>query len=128
MKQPMLGISGMFDPQLIQIAGPAADGTIVGTPKSQTNPKLDAMQKAYTAKAYAEPESPYTKYAYDATGILLQSLKTAGTKDKAAIAKTIRAISYDGVTGKVTFDANGQTQVPVELQLHEVKDGKWVSR
>lgn len=128
MKQPMLGISGMFDPQLIQIAGPAADGTIVGTPKSQTNPKLDAMQKAYTAKAYAEPESPYTKYAYDATGILLQSLKTAGTKDKAAIAKTIRAISYDGVTGKVTFDANGQTQVPVELQLHEVKDGKWVNR
>ena len=123
MKQPMLGISGMFDPQLIQIAGPAADGTIVGTPKSQTNPKLDAMQKAY-----AEPESPYTKYAYDATGILLQSLKTAGTKDKAAIAKTIRAISYDGVTGKVTFDANGQTQVPVELQLHEVKDGKWVNR
>ena len=128
MKQPMLGISGMFDPQLIQIAGPAADGIIVGTPKSQTNPKLDAMQKAYTAKAYAEPESPYTKYAYDATGILLQSLKTAGTKDKAAIAKTIRAISYDGVTGKVTFDANGQTQVPVELQLHEVKDGKWVNR
>ena len=128
MKQPMLGISGMFDPQLIQIAGPAADGTIVGTPKSQTNPKLDAMQKAYTAKAYAEPESPYTKYAYDATGILLQSLKTAGTKDKAALAKTIRAISYDGVTGKVTFDANGQTQVPVELQLHEVKDGKWVNR
>ena len=128
MKQPMLGISGMFDPQLIQIAGPAADGTIVGTPKSQTNPKLDAMQKAYTAKAYAEPESPYTKYAYDATGILLQSLKTAGTKDKAAIAKAIRAISYDGVTGKVTFDANGQTQVPVELQLHEVKDGKWVNR
>ena len=128
MKQPMLGISGMFDPQLIQIAGPAADGTIVGTPKSQTNPKLDAMQKAYTAKAYAESESPYTKYAYDATGILLQSLKAAGTKDKAAIAKTIRAISYDGVTGKVTFDANGQTQVPVELQLHEVKDGKWVNR
>ena len=38
MKQPMLGISGIFDPQLIQIAGPAADGTIVGTPKSQTNP------------------------------------------------------------------------------------------
>src|SRR5256885_4956362 len=28
MKQPMLGISGIFDPQLIQIAGPAADGTI----------------------------------------------------------------------------------------------------
>jgi len=128
MKQPMLGISGIFDPQLIQIAGPAADGTIVGTPKSQTNPRLDAMSRAYAAKGYADSESPYTKYAYDATGILLQSLKTAGTKDRQAVAKAIRAIRYDGVTGTVTFDANGQTQVPVELQLHEVKDGKWASR
>ncbi|MBF5004103.1 branched-chain amino acid ABC transporter substrate-binding protein [Diaphorobacter caeni] len=128
MKQPMLGISGMFDPQLIQIAGAAADGTIVGTPKSQLNPKLDAMSKAYAAKGYADSESPYTKYAYDATGILLQSLKSAGPKNKVAVAKAIRAISYDGVTGTVTFDANGQTQIPVELQLHEVKDGKWVNR
>ena len=44
------------------------------------------------------------------------------------MAQAIRAIRYDGVTGTVTFDANGQTQVPVELQLHEVKDGKWASR
>lgn len=128
MRQPMLGISGIFDPQLIQIAGAAAEGTIVGTPKSQSNPKLQAMQQAYAAKSYSDPESPYTKYAYDATGILLQAMETAGVKDKAAIAKTIRAIRYDGVLGVTSFDANGQTQVPLELQLHEVKDGKWVNR
>lgn len=128
MKQPMLGISGIFDPQLIQIAGPAADGVIVGTPKAQSNPKLEAMSKAYAAKSYSDPESPYTKYAFDATGILLQALKTSGVKDKVAVAKTIRGISYDGVLGTTTFDANGQTQVPVEIQLHEVKSGKWAGR
>ena len=127
MQQPMLGISGIFDPQFIQIAGAAANGTIVGTPKPQTNPRLEAMRKDYAAKGYAEPESPYTKYAYDATCILLQSLKAAGTQNKAAIAQAIRAIRHDGVTGTVSFDAKGQTQAPVELQLHEVKNGKWVS-
>src|SRR5256885_2125297 len=90
--------------EIHKIAGPAADGTIVGTPKSQTNPRLDAMSRAYAAKGYADSESPYTKYAYDATGILLQSLKTAGTKDRQAVAKAIRAIRYDGVTGTVTFE------------------------
>jgi len=125
-KMPMLSISGIYDPQLIKIAGPAADGVVVGVPVSQSNPKLEAMNKAYTEKAYPEAQSPYTKYAYDATGLLLQVLKTTGTTDKAAIAKAIRAASYDGALGTTTFDANGQTQIPVDIQLHTVKNGEWV--
>lgn len=126
LKQPMLSISGIFDPQLIKIAGEAADGVMVGVPVSQSNPKLEAMNKAYAEKGYAEAQSPYTKYAYDATGLLLHALKTAGPKDKVAVAKAIRAASYDGVLGTTTFDENGQTQIPVDIQIHVVKDGQWV--
>lgn len=128
MTQPMLGISGISDPQLIQIAGPAADGTIVGVPKAQNNPKQDAMNAAYAAKGYAEAQSPYTKYAYDATGLLLKAIKTAGTKDKVAIAKAVRASRYEGVLGTTTFDSNGQTQIPVDIELRTVKGGQWVAR
>ena len=127
MKQPMLGISGIFDPQLIQIAGPAADGTIVGTPKSQTNPRLDAEPRL-CRQGLCRLREPVHQVRLRRHRHPLQSLKTAGTSDRQAVAKAIRAIRYDGVTGTVTFDANGQTQVPVELQLHEVKDGKWASR
>ncbi len=126
LKQPMLSISGIYDPQLIKIAGAAADGVIVGVPAAQSNPKLEAMNKAYAEKGYAEAQSPYTKYAYDATGILLDALKTAGLKDKAAVAKAIRAAKYDGALGTTTFDENGQTQIPVDIQLHTVKNGEWV--
>ena len=125
MKQPMLGISGIHDPQLIQIAGAAADGTIVGVPAAQSNPKLEAMYKAYEAKKYPEAHSPYTKYAYDATGILLEAIKTAGVKDKAGIAKAIRGIRYDGALGTTTFDANGQTQIPVDIEVRTVSNGQW---
>lgn len=125
MKQPMLGISGIHDPQLIQIAGAAADGTIVGVPAAQSNPKLEAMYKAYEAKKYPEAHSPYTKYAYDATGILLEAIKTAGVKDKAGIAKAIRNIRYDGANGMTTFDANGQTQIPVDIEVRAVNNGQW---
>ena len=125
MKQPMLGISGIHDPQLIQIAGAAADGTIVGVPAAQSNPKLETMYKAYEAKKYPEAHSPYTKYAYDATGILLEAINTAGVKDKAGIAKAIRGIRYDGALGTTTFDANGQTQIPVDIEVRTVSNGQW---
>lgn len=128
LKQPMLGISGIHDPQLIQIAGPAAEGAIVGVPKAQSNPKLEAMNKAYAAKGYPEAQSPYTKYAYDATGVLLQAMKTAGTKDKVAIARAVRAARHEGVLGTTTFDANGQTQIPVDIEIRTVRGGQWVSR
>ncbi len=126
MNIPMFGISGIYDPKFIEIAGDAAEGTIAGVREAQKNPKADAMVAAYNAKKFPEPSSHYTMFAYDAIGILVKTLREHGTADKAAIAKAVRAINYDGVLGKTTFDANGQTQVPVAISLYVVKDGKWV--
>lgn len=64
-------------------------------------------------------------FAYDAVGILVEAMRKHGIKDKAVLAKEIRAIKYDGVLGQTTFDANGQTQVSVDISLYVVKGGKW---
>jgi branched-chain amino acid transport system substrate-binding protein len=125
---PMIGISGFYDPEFISLAGDAAEGTMVSYPAAQSNPKLEQMHGDYAAHGFADPESPYTKYAYDATGILLAAIREVGIDDKAALAKAIRGISYDGVLGVTTFDANGQTQIPMEVEIKIVKDGKWVTR
>ena len=45
-----------------------------------------------------------------------------------ALAKAIRAIKYDGVLGETTFDANGQTQIPVAIEIKEVRNGAWETR
>lgn len=125
---PMIGISGFYDPEFIKLAGPAAEGTMVSFPAAQSNPALDQLDKDYEARGFAEPASPYTKYAYDAVGILLAAIQEVGTDDKVALAKAIRDIRYDGVLGTTTFDADGQTQIPVAIEIKIVKDGEWVTR
>lgn len=128
LKVPMIGISGFYDPEYIALAGAAAEGTMVSYPAAQANAKLDKMDADYTARNFAEPQSPYTKYAYDAANILLTAIAKNGIDDKAALAKAIRGISYDGTLGVTTFDANGQTQIPVAIEIKEVKNGAWVTR
>lgn len=128
LKAPMIGISGFYDPEFIKIAGDAANGTMVSYPKAQSNSKIDQLDKDYAARKFADPESPYTKYAFDATNILLAVVKDKGIQDKKALADAVRSINYDGVLGATTFDSSGQTQIPVEIEIKEVKNGAWADR
>ncbi len=128
MDMPMIGISGFYDPEFIALAGDAAEGTMVSYPAAQSNPKLDKLMADYEARGFAEPTSPYTKYAYEATNILLAAIKEVGIDDKQALAQAVRDIEYNGVLGVTTFDETGQTQIPVEIEIKIVKDGKWVTK
>lgn len=125
---PMIGISGFYDPEFIAVAGAAAEGAMVSYPAAASNPKLDKLYEDYEARGFAESTSPYTKYAYDAANILLQTIAEQGIDDKPAIAAAIRAISFDGVLGVTTFDETGQTEMMVEVEIKEVRDGAWVTR
>ena len=128
LKIPMIGISGFYDPEFVTLAGEAAEGTMVSYPAAQSNPKLEKMNADYKARAFAEDTSPYTKYAFDAANILLTAIKETGIEDKQALAQAIRAIKFDGVLGETTFDANGQTQIPVAIEIKEVHNGAWETR
>ncbi|WP_323779262.1 branched-chain amino acid ABC transporter substrate-binding protein [Leisingera sp.] len=125
---PMIGISGFYDPEFIALAGDAAPGTMVSYPASQSNPKLEQLMADYEARGFAEPTSPYTKYAFDAANILIAAIAETGTDDKQALAEAIRAAKHDGALGLTSFDANGQTEIPVAIQIKEVRDGAWVTR
>ncbi|NPD16728.1 branched-chain amino acid ABC transporter substrate-binding protein [Xinfangfangia sp. D13-10-4-6] len=125
--KPMLGISGMYDPEFISVAGDAAELAIVSYPAAQSTPKLEKMDADYAARAFAEPASPYTKYAFDATNVIIQAIGEVGVEDKPALSAAIRAISHEGATGLITFDENGQTQTPMEIELKTVRGGEWVA-
>lgn len=128
LKVPMIGVDGFHDPQFIKIASAAAEGTISGIAKEQGNPKLEKLMKDYGAKNFSEPATTYTKNAFDATNIIIEALRKVGPKDKAAIGKAIRDTRHDGAMGVTSFDENGQTKLPVELELREVKNGAWTTR
>ena len=124
---PMLGNSGMYDPEFITVAGDAATMAIVSYPAAAATPKLAKLDADYAAKAFAEPASPYTKYAFDATNIIIQAINEVGTEDKTALAAAIRAIKHDGANGMITFDDHGQTETPIAIELKSVQNGAWAS-
>ena len=122
---PMLGNSGMYDPEFIAVAGDAATMAIVSYPAAAATPKLAQLDADYAARGFAEPASPYTKYAFDATNILIQAINQVGVEDKVALAGAIRSIEHDGANGMITFDENGQTRTPIAIELKTVRDGAW---
>ena len=105
-----LGISAQIfggdawgDPKLQKAV--ASLGTyLYSEPKTST--LSDEFKNKIQAKASTDSIPPCVPQAYDATYILANALKKAGTNpDKLAAA--LSATSYDGVTGRTQFDQNG---------------------
>ncbi len=59
---------------------------------------------AYRAKYGATPDALAT-LAYDATRILIQSIRDAGSTDPSLVKDAMAAIRYEGVSGEITYDA-----------------------
>jgi branched-chain amino acid transport system substrate-binding protein len=60
--------------------------------------------------------------AYDATNLMLTAIQKAGADDPAKVKDTVAGISFDGVSGKITFDAQHN---PIKsAAIVGVKDGQ----
>ena len=127
MKIPLAGISGLMDDKFIEVAKKEnAEGTVAsksGMPLDKL-PGGTAFVKAYDAAAFKEPSGPYGPFAYDATNIIVNALKEVGN-DRAKLIDKIAKAEHQGVVGKTTFDAVGQTTNSV-VTVMVVQDGKWV--
>jgi len=126
MNQPVFGGSRLAYPQLLEIAGPAAEGTVVTTTLDPTrqDPKWLAFRDAYRKRFNEEPID-YSAYAYDGMNILISAIEKAGL-NRGRIMEALRDYqmkSYDGVTGKAFFDHTLNNISPVTMA--RVKDGKF---
>jgi branched-chain amino acid transport system substrate-binding protein len=123
----MVGISGIADEKLIEIAGDdAIEGVVTAKPGTSIEkmPGGEQFVAEYEARGFAEPFGVYGPYAFDAVGIILQALKDVGP-DPAALIPAINNISYDGLLGLTTFDEIGQTEnILVSIQV--AQDGQFV--
>ncbi len=127
LRKLLCAVSGLADPKFIEVAGRAAEGTVITKPGFELDKLSKGIEfkKAYEAQNYREPMGAYGVFAYEAATIILSALKDVGPDDKEALAKAIRSIKFVGVLGTTTFDANGQTElVPVTKLV--VQDGKWI--
>jgi branched-chain amino acid transport system substrate-binding protein len=118
---PMFGADASYDPNLLDVAGDAAEGYQFISPKSTKAPELE---KALQEKKGVNIEL-CTGFSYDAANIMFNTAEKAGT-NSAAIKEGLYALEgHDGVTGTITFDENGD-RVGAEYSVFEVQNGEFV--
>ncbi|MBL1097118.1 branched-chain amino acid ABC transporter substrate-binding protein [Streptomyces coffeae] len=133
---PIMGGDGIYDPAFIKASGTSNDGdlaTSVGYPVEQLD-SAKTFVKNYQAQGYKDPYAAYGGYSYDAAWSIIQAVKQVAADNdgklpddaRAKITEALGKVSFDGVTGKVSFDQYGDT-TNKQLTVYEVKKGAWKS-
>ncbi|MBE3554893.1 MAG: ABC transporter substrate-binding protein, partial [Thermicanus sp.] len=124
---PIIGGNGFNNPQVIEIAGTAAEGLVVATPFSpeRKDEKVQNFVKSFEAKYGSKPDQ-FAAQAYDGLYIIAQSLlKTGKGEDREALREELAKLKdFEGVSGKLSFD---EKRNPIgEPVVVTIKDGKFV--
>jgi len=120
---PAGGCDGWDSTELVKIGGAAVEGGVFPShfSKDDTNPKVQAFVKAFTAK-YGEAPDSFAALAYDATGLFLDAFKTAGSIKGSDIRDAMKNTTFSGVSGDYKFDENRN---PIKAAvLLQIKNGQ----
>jgi branched-chain amino acid transport system substrate-binding protein len=124
---PAFGPSYLASPQLIELAGTAAEGfvaTSVLNPARADKRWLE-FQKAYSNE-FSEYPDAYASYAYDGINLLVEAIEKAGP-NRARILDALRQYRlnpYEGASGRLLF--NGSLNNIAPLTMARVEAGKFV--
>ncbi|MFE2481630.1 branched-chain amino acid ABC transporter substrate-binding protein, partial [Streptomyces sp. NPDC059389] len=88
----------------------------------------------YRKAGYTDAAGWYGPYAYDATWALIEAVKAVveahgGTLPgdaRAELPSAVARLGFDGVTGRVGFDGNGDT-LTRKLTVYAVRGGSWTA-
>ena len=104
---PAGGGDGWDSPDLVKIGGSAVEGGVFSNHfcKDYPSPVVQSFVKKYTEKYGMAPDA-LAALAYDATGLILDAFKRAGSTQGSAIRDALKDTSFSGVGGTYRFDAN----------------------
>ena len=121
-----IGGNGSNSPKLGQVAGPAADGLVVGSPWFVG--KADATNTAFVAafrKQYQKDPDQFAAQAYDCMHILAKAIDMAGAAEPGKIRDALQKTTYDGVTGPFSFTAGRDPASAKGVVVLEMENGKF---
>lgn len=125
---PIVGGDGYDTPDLISVAGPAAENVFFTThalmDSSGGTEGIKKFMAAYNKEYGHEPENAFAALGYDTMYLIADAIKRAGSTDAAAIKKAIEETKdFPGITGSITF---GNSHIPQKgVTIIAVKDGKF---
>jgi len=80
------------------------DGVVKTVDPSSYAAIEDVFFANHYSEKYNDEPSAFSALSYDAAYILKAAIEKAGTTDKEAVAKAIKELEFDGITGHLTFD------------------------
>ncbi|HEX9205055.1 MAG TPA: ABC transporter substrate-binding protein [Candidatus Deferrimicrobiaceae bacterium] len=108
-KAQLIGPDGWDSPDLVKIAGSAIEGGYFSNHYSPDDkrPEVVAWVKKYKEKHGQVPDALGT-LAYDATNMLLEAIRKAGSDDPKKIREALASMKdFQAVSGKSTMDRSG---------------------
>ncbi|CAL9315964.1 Leu_Ile_Val-binding protein [Streptomyces sp. enrichment culture] len=134
-KIPLVGGDGVKDDTYMKLAGAESTGdltTSVGAPVEDL-PSAKQFVADYKAAGYQEGYSAYGGYAYDSAWAIVEAVKKVVEANggelpsdaRQKVTAAMQNVSFDGVTGKVSFDQYGDA-TNKQLTVYAVKNGAWV--
>jgi branched-chain amino acid transport system substrate-binding protein len=123
----MLGGDGMCTEALPRLAGDAVgEGRVIcAEAGGVTGPQEKVMEdfRARFQKRYPVGVQLYAPYVYDAVMVMAQAMQNAKSAEPAKYLPELKKIKYEGVTGTIQFDQNGDLK-DAPLTLFTYKGGK----
>ncbi len=116
---------GIDGPELIEIAGDAAESVIFCTVAVPTGEKFEEFAKRFRKEYGIEPDG-WAAITYDSVNLLAHCMNKVGTSVPRTVADIIHFIKdWDGVSGHYAFDGDGELLVERPLAIKTVRNGKF---
>jgi branched-chain amino acid transport system substrate-binding protein len=125
-KVRVIGGNGLNAPKVMEIAGDAANGTLVGSPWfiGKSDPASQKFVEAYKAKYNVEPDQ-FAAQAYDTLFIVASAINAAGAAEPEKIKDALGKVKYTGVMGPFAFTPNRDPAETSGVVVIEMRDGKF---
>jgi branched-chain amino acid transport system substrate-binding protein len=125
-KTMVMGTSMLDDPNLIALAGDAAEGVYYDVPAggSGEGEITKEFQAAFEAKFPGKKPAICAQYFYDATNLAIYAIKEGGESGPEINEAMSKIKGYQGVTGTITFNEIGDRISKVKVK--KVENGKLV--
>ncbi|MBZ9643226.1 branched-chain amino acid ABC transporter substrate-binding protein [Streptomyces sp. PSKA30] len=133
-KIPLVGGDGIYSADFIKLAGSSGTGdlaTSVGAPVEDL-PSAKEFVANYKTEGYKEAYEAYGGYSYDSAWAIIEAVKKVVEDNngelpddaRAKVTEAMQGVSFDGVTGKVSFDEFGDA-TNKQLTVYSVENGAW---
>lgn len=126
---PIVGGDGYDTPDLISVAGKAAENVYFSThaliDASGGTEGIKKFIAAYKAEYGRDPENAFAALGYDTVYLMADALKRAGSTEPGAVLTAIgETHNFNGITGSISF-SDGSHVPQKGVTIIAVKDGKF---